>query len=252
MGEKILKRAEKYLGKTGGFVWDYFAGLGRGASWCVGFVFYVLIKAGCKTDIYDVKKTSTPFWVPTLEAWLHKHAIWVKFSEARAGDIVIFTWSGGGGNTRSGSRDHTGFFKAHKGGTTFRTVEGNTSGGKVAERTRYLSNVYAIYRLRCCEEGEPDPQPKPQPKKLPTYKKGSTYTVAVDNLNVRTGAGTGYPKKKRSDLTKDGQEHANAAGQLMSGTRVTCKKTKTVGGMVWMKIPSGWVCAYNGSKKYII
>jgi len=246
MGSKIIKTARKYLGKGGGFIWDYFAGLARGQSWCVGFVLFICIKVGC--PLYNVSKTTLPFWVPTLEEWLHKHAKWVKYSEARAGDIIIFTWHGGGGNTRTGSRDHTGFFEEHISGNKFRTVEGNTSGGKVAERERYLANVYAIYRLPDAEEGDPEPKPA---KALPTYKKGKTYEVAVDNLNVRTGAGTGYRIKKKSELTQDGRKHANKSGQLMKGTRVTCKKTKTVGGSVWMKIPSGWVCAYNGKKKYI-
>lgn len=246
MGSKIITTARKYLGKGGGFIWDYFAGLARGQSWCVGFVLYVCIKAKC--PLYNVSKATLPFWVPTLEEWLHKHAKYVKYSEARAGDIIIFTWHGGGGNTRTGSRDHTGFFEEHISGNKFRTVEGNTSGGKVAERERYLANVYAIYRLPDAEEGDPEPKPA---KVLPTYKKGETYEVAVDNLNVRTGAGTGYRIKKKSELTQDGRKHANKSGQLMKGTRVTCKKTKTVGGSVWMKIPSGWVCAYNGKKKYI-
>lgn len=246
MGSKIITTARKYLGKGGGFIWDYFAGLARGQSWCVGFVLFICIKAGC--PLYNVSKTTLPFWVPTLEEWLHKHAKWVKYSEARAGDIVIFTWHGGGGNTRTGSRDHVEFFEEHLSGTTFKDIGGNTAGGKVAERVRYLSNVYAIYRLPDAEEGEPEPKPA---KVLPTYKKGKTYEVTVDNLNVRTGAGTGYRIKKKKELTQDGQKHANKSGQLMKGTRVTCKKTKTVGGSVWVKIPSGWVCAYNGKKKYI-
>ena len=246
MGNKIITTARKYLGNGGGFIWDYFAGLARGQSWCVGFVLFICKKAGC--PLYNVSKTTLPFWVPTLEKWLHKNAKWVKYKDARAGDIVIFTWHGGGGNTRTGSRDHTGVFEEHDDKGAFKTIEGNTVGGKVAERTRYLSNVYAIYRLPDAEEGDPEPKPA---KVLPTYKKGKTYEVAVDNLNVRTGAGTGYRIKKKSELTQDGQKHANKSGQLMKGTRVTCKKTKTVGGSVWMKIPSGWVCAYNGKKKYI-
>lgn len=246
MGIKIIEVAKKYLGKGGGFIWDYFAGLARGASWCVGFVLFVCKKSGC--PIYNVNKIALPFWVPTLDEWLHKHAAWVKFKDARAGDIVIFTWTGGGGNSRSGSRDHVGFFEEHLGANKFKTIEGNTSGGKVAERTRYLANVFAIYRLKEAEEGDPDPKPA---QLVPVYKKGRTYEVAVDCLNVRTGPGLGYRVKKKSELTTDGQKHANKSGQLMTGTKVTCKKTKTAGDMVWMSIPSGWVCAYNGKKKYI-
>ena len=246
MSAKIISIAEKYRGRGGSFIWDYFAGLAWGQSWCVGFVLFVCIKAKC--PLYSVKKTDLPFFVPTLEKWLHKNATWIKFADAREGDIVIFTWHGGGWNTRTGSRDHTGFFKCLDEKNTFRTVEGNTSGGKVAERTRYLQNVYAIYRLPEAEESDPKPKPA---KLIPVYDKNVTYTVAVDNLNVRTGPGTGYRIKSRDELTSDGRKHANRSGQLMSGTKVTCSKTKTVGDSVWMKIPSGWVCAYNGEKKYI-
>lgn len=248
MGSKIINTAERYMDRSGSFVWEYFKGLGKGASWCVGFVLYVLIKAGCRKDIYDPDKTKDAFWVPTLEIWLHKHAEWVRYADAREGDIVIFTWHGGGGNTRTGSRDHVGFFKEHHNGSIFRSIEGNTSGGKVAERKRSMTNVYAIYRLKCCEEHSPEHTGAP---KRPSYKNGSTYTVQVDCLNVRTGAGTKYKAKKKSQLTKDGQKHANASGQLMKGTRVTCEKTKTVGSEVWIRIPSGWICAWTGKKYYV-
>lgn len=83
------------------------------------------------------------------------------------------------------------------------------------------------------------------------FKVGSVYTTQVSDLNVRTGPGTSYHKKSRSELTADGRKHADAEGQLVKGTRVTCKAVKTVGSQVWIQTPSGWLCAYNGSKYYV-
>lgn len=154
-GEKIIKKAESYKGKSGGFVWNYWAGLPWGASWCVGFVLYVLYKCGLKKEIYNPSKTSNPFWLPTIEEWLHKHATHVKMADARPGDIVIFTWTGGGNNARKVgkcSRDHIGFIREKGNSSTCWTIEGNTSGGIVAERTRAKTYIFAIYRLDCCKD----------------------------------------------------------------------------------------------------
>lgn len=86
---------------------------------------------------------------------------------------------------------------------------------------------------------------------LPTYTNGKTYTVQVDALNVRTGAGTNYAKKAKKDLTADGQKNCNSKGQLNKGTKVTCKATKTNEEEVWMQIPSGWIAAYYDNKYYV-
>lgn len=155
MGQKIINTASKYLGRNGSFIWQYWSGLTSGASWCVGFVLFCIYKSIGKKYIYDVNKVSAPFWVPTIEEWLHKHATHVKMADAKAGDIVIFTWTGNGNNSRKigiCSRDHVGFIRKKGTSKVCYTIEGNTSGGKVAERTRYLTNVFAIYRLDCCKE----------------------------------------------------------------------------------------------------
>ena len=156
-GEKIIQKAKTYKGKSGGFVWDYWSGLPRGASWCVGFVLYILYKCGLKKEIYNPSKTSNPFWLPTIEEWLHKHATHVKMADARPGDIVIFTWTGGGNNARKigkCSRDHIGFIREKGSSSACYTIEGNTSGGKVDEKTRKKTYIFAIYRLDCCKDTE--------------------------------------------------------------------------------------------------
>ena len=81
-----------------------------------------------------------------------------------------------------------------------------------------------------------------------SIKVGGTYTLRA-NMKVRTGPGTGYRWKKRSELTANARAHAQnqTNAVLKSGTRVTCKAVKGN----WMQIPSGWVCIRSGSKTYI-
>lgn len=85
----------------------------------------------------------------------------------------------------------------------------------------------------------------------PVYKVGKQYTIQVE-LNVRTGAGTNYPKKGYAGLTADGKKHdKDKDGALDPGTVITCQQLKNVGSAVWMKCPSGWICAYTGKEIYV-
>lgn len=87
-----------------------------------------------------------------------------------------------------------------------------------------------------------------------SYTVGKTYTiVAKSGIKVRTGAGTNYAQKKTADLTADGKKHAKdqTMAVLKKGTRVTCQAVKTVGNRIWMKVPSGWLCAMENGDAYI-
>jgi GH24 family phage-related lysozyme (muramidase) len=84
------------------------------------------------------------------------------------------------------------------------------------------------------------------------YKVGGVYTVSVRSaLNVRKGAGKEYATVGYKNLTPDGRKHANAAGALLNGTKVTCNDVKAVGSETWIKIPSGWCCAKTSTKTFI-
>ena len=85
-----------------------------------------------------------------------------------------------------------------------------------------------------------------------TFLIGGTYTLKAD-MKVRTGPGTGYRQKKRSELTAGGKAHAKnqTYAVLKTGTRVTCQKVVNTGAETWLQIPSGYVCAVKNGKKYI-
>lgn len=79
-------------------------------------------------------------------------------------------------------------------------------------------------------------------------KVGETYTLQA-NMKVRTGPGTGYRWKKRSELTADGKKNAQPGtyAVLKKGAKVTILAKKGN----WVKVPSGWICAKEGKAIYI-
>ncbi len=87
------------------------------------------------------------------------------------------------------------------------------------------------------------------------YRVGSTYTLKTA-MKVRSGAGTGYAQKRVNQLTAGGKRAAtstkgSAMAVFKAGTRVTVQQVRTVGSAVWIKVPSGWICAKTGSKVYV-
>lgn len=239
---------------------------GEDYSWCATFLDWCFEKAGVG-KLYphnanaaygqdDIVSRCGGKWILKQNKSLEQRLRYVR-NHAQVGDIVDLNFNG-----LSEYRQHTGIVVGIKGDYLI-TVEGNTSngngsqsnGGVVAERDRYFKHVVSAAR--------PDWSGKETAKKTtsktttkkktdaPSYTVGKTYTVAVDCLNVRTGAGTNFRAKKKSELTKDGKKHANKSGQLRKGTKVTCIAVRINGGNVWMKIPSGWICAYYKGKSYI-
>lgn len=95
-----------------------------------------------------------------------------------------------------------------------------------------------------------------KPVSATSYVKGNIYTLN-HNLNVRTSAeNKGTANQMRySKLTDNAKKHAknvDGYGVLKSGTQVTCQNVVKKGnGTVWMKIPSGYICAKTKEKTYV-
>ena len=146
-GKTIIKTATKYLGYTGlKFCKDY--GLKWGSHWCCAYVWDIFRIAGASYLFYGGQKTA---YVPTATVWLQANCKHVTMAQARAGDIVVFTWSGNGFNKERGSRDHIGFIRKKGDQNTAYTIEGNTGAKdprltKVMEKSRHARYIYGIYR----------------------------------------------------------------------------------------------------------
>lgn len=79
-------------------------------------------------------------------------------------------------------------------------------------------------------------------EKTPSYEIGRTYSTTVDHLHVRYSVWGQI--KEYAQLTSDGKKHAHADGCLKKGTTVTVKEVKKdETGAIWVRIPSGWICA---------
>lgn len=110
---------------------------------------------------------------------------------------------------------------------------GDSSGKEIYCREFYTPSYGWTYHMRYGGTGSTETG----------YKVGEVYTLHA-NVAVRTGAGTSYSLVGYNNLTADGKAHdANKNGYLDKGTRVTCKDIKVVDGDIWIKVPSGWMCA---------
>ena len=122
----------------------------------------------------------------------------------------------------------------------FYAIEQNFNGSKKVQKITHTSWTSTNF-LR----------PKVQTNITHSFKPGSTYTVKVDKLNVRNGAGTGYGKVAKAKLTSSLQATAYSNGQLKIGAKIKVCGTKQNGNNIWVKTSCGWVAAYYNSKNYI-
>lgn len=132
----VLKVAESYLG-NGGSVFRKFAGLPSGAACCNAYVDYVAYKGGVASLYFDGKKET---YCPHSIEWCKKNLAQVPPYLALPMDIIYFDWE------KNGVPNHIGLVRARKSTSTIYTIEGNTSGGKVAKMTRAVTYIQGIYR----------------------------------------------------------------------------------------------------------
>lgn len=85
------------------------------------------------------------------------------------------------------------------------------------------------------------------------YKVGNVYKLQV-NLKVREKAGITERWINRSELTANARKNSklNPKAILKKGTKVSCMQIITISKTeIWLKIPSGFICAKMNNKYYV-
>lgn len=228
--------------------------------WCAATVSAVFHSLGCD----DFAECSCPVMIQKakeLGIWQENDAY-----KPKVGDVLMYDWQDTGKGDNMGVADHVGIVVKVNGDTL--TVREGNKNGTVGNRTVKVNgkNIRG-YITPHFEDDSATISDKPtnttpsaekpsneadSASKQGKYIIGRTYTINVrTSLNVRRGAGTNYALVGYNNLTADAKRHATSSGALMNGTRVTCKEVKVIGNDVWMRIPSGWICAIAGNNVYV-
>lgn len=135
--------AKKFLGQ-GGYTFRSYCGLGSGSPWCNAFVTYIMHKGGFASLYCNGKKQT---YCPNSIKWCQNNLADIPIYLALPMDIVYFDWEG------NGVPNHIGFAWERNTDQSLYTIEGNTSGGIVARKTRSLYNkkktiryIQAVFR----------------------------------------------------------------------------------------------------------
>lgn len=145
--KEVLKIAQRHLGENG-TRFRKFAGLPNGAPWCNAFVDYIAAQGDVEKLYFNGKKET---YCPHSIKWCKKHLAQTPIYLALPMDIIYFDWE------RNGIPNHIGLVVHKKTTTEIRTIEGNTSGGIVDEKTRTSDYIQGVYRphypgdCRLCE-----------------------------------------------------------------------------------------------------
>lgn len=200
-------------------------------SWCATFVSACAIKAGY-TSIIPLECSCNKM----IEKF-QKMGRWTEDDAhvPHLGDVIFYDWQDNGKGDCKGTSEHVGYVEKVENGK-ITVIEGNKN-DSVSRRVLNVNGRY-IRGFGCPAYDNTTVQTvsKPQPN---TSSALGTYVVTASSLIVRTGPGTGYRRKKKSELTANAREHATFTGALKKGTRVTVKEFRDG----WARIPSGWVCA---------
>ena len=133
---ELLKIAQKHLGQ-GGALFRKYCGLPSGAAWCNAFVDYIANEGGVKSLYFNGAKET---YCPHSMAWCKKNLAMIPLYLAMPMDIIYFDWD------KNGNPNHIGFVRGRKDTSSIYTIEGNTDGGKVAQKTRPSKYVCGIFR----------------------------------------------------------------------------------------------------------
>lgn len=198
----------------------------------------------------EIKKLGYMPGIYASESWfssnlnfekIKKYSIWVaKYSKNKPKTSKYDAWqytSKGKINGISGNCDVSYFYKDFNANKTITNKNTNTNSQKKddSKKTTNTNNINSIKKIAA------------------NYKVGKTYVLQSD-MKVRSGAGTKYSQKRRSELTHDGRENAKLGiyAILKKGTKITIQSIKIVNNSeIWVKFPSGYIAAYYNKKTYI-
>lgn len=140
---EVLKIASSHLGQ-GGSRFRKFAGLPAGSAWCNAYVDYVANEGGVKAIYFNGKKeTYCPHSIKWCKANLAEIPLWL----AMPMDIIYFDWD------RNGNPNHIGLVRGRRSTSSIYTIEGNTDGGKVANKTRSGKYIQGVFRTHYVPTG---------------------------------------------------------------------------------------------------
>ncbi|WP_217968640.1 CHAP domain-containing protein [Adlercreutzia caecimuris] len=258
-GTKYGRWYEKEVDGPDGY--DYGA---NGVAYCAMFVSWALAKAGVKCAGFPGA------YCPSIH---HKQTL--AAAQLKAGDVVLFDWED------DGTDDHVGLVVSNDvKANTVKTIEGNTSGGKVAERTRAYSTICGGIRPSYTSSAATSPTAAKAVTKALVAKvadggygndpdrskklRAEGYDPAAVQLAVNAylrgeafGAAKPAEKKAKYEITTPsgvtvrkgaGTSYAKTGKAYAKGAVVTVTETKAVGSDLWGKTSDGWFAIkYQGS-----
>ena len=133
---ELLKIAQSHLGQNG-TRFRKFCGLPAGSAWCNAFVDYVANEGGDSSLYFNGSKMT---YCPTSMKWCQNNLAQIPIYLALPMDIIYFDWE------PNGVPNHIGFVRERKSDLEVYTIEGNTSGGIVAQKTRTEKYVCGVFR----------------------------------------------------------------------------------------------------------
>ena len=173
-------------------------------------------------------------------SYLKKQPNGVKWTtdrkKAKVGAIAFKGNKGGKGAT------HTCVFLYYKGDYVY-TVDFNVGDGKGHNNGTIKKRHKSYFRGFA---NIPYVADKPKPVAKPKYEVGKTYTLQED-MNVRVSADKNSKIVSKNKWSKDALKHRSSNGMLMKGTKITVKEIKEVNGAIWVKSPTGWMCAVGST-----
>lgn len=234
-GSELYNIIKKNVG-MGGAKPRAYCGMKSGA-WCNAYVCYAFNQGGVKKLFYGGKKVT---YCPTSIKWCSANLAQIPPYLAMPCDVIYFDWNA------NNVPDHIGFVKAKRTTDSVFTHEGNTNGGKVAEKTRPAKYILGIYR------------PHFVPKKVGKAKlkeDGNCGYYTIYNLQLALGM-----KKPTGILDKNTvkvlQKKVGASADGAWGRKTSIKVQKLVGvkqdgafGKASVKALQKWINSKNYPQK---